>query len=371
MLSGVGGAFIALAVATAPGPTLLVAHATPRLDALVVAALPAPPETVTLKTRMFGTVEVPHQTHLDLRVSCKTCHGPGPVGKIDFTPKAAHDLCRGCHQAEGAGPIGCRDCHAVPNQPDAAAALASQSPEQPVVETPTANPKAASSATAASESSVTPSEAAAVLIEAPGAPRSGAAPVPAFAEDSQGSGAGASPALAAASPGAAVATTPPATPPLAIRRRADDLPFTRSVEVGFITLSEPGQDLVVGPALNVRAQEGRAVFVHTLAFAGGSRRGHTLALLGGGLVTALAEGWNVSAIGVGGLDAAYRTAQMFPALGLRTDLDWAPSGARVFQAFSLSFLFVADLTRPRDEFGERVGGVLYGVTLTGVMRTAR
>jgi hypothetical protein len=358
MLSGVSGAFIALALAIAPGAPLLVANATPRFDALVVAALPPPPENVTLQTRMFGTVDVPHKTHLDLRVSCKSCHGTGPVGKIDFTAKTAHDLCRGCHQTEQAGPTGCRDCHAVPNKPDAAAIAASQSPEAPVVEAPTANPKpAGATPPTSSEDPVTPSVAAPLLAGATDAPRS--------------RGAGETPALAAAAPGVAPATEPQASPPFAVRRRVDDTPFTRSIEVGFITLSESGEDLVVGPALNVKAQEGRAVFVHSLASAGGSRRGHTLALLGGGLVTSVAEGWNVSAMGVGGLDAAYRTTQMFPALGLRVDVDWAARGARVFQAFSLSFLFVADLTRPRDEFGERVGGVLYGVTLTGAMRKAR
>jgi hypothetical protein len=354
MLAAASGLLVALALAASPArPPLLVAHATPRPDALVIAALPPAPEKVTLTTRMFGTVDVPHKTHLELRIKCKSCHGSGPVGKIDFeTPKVAHDACVGCHKAEQAGPTGCRDCHAVPNKPDASAIAASQSPEPPLVDVPTANPRPAAPAAAvvAQPALSTPAanaSASPVVVSLPAPP-----PPPALASES--------------------GAEPLASGPIIARpRRLEDAGFTRSVEVGFITLSESGQGLVVGPALNVKAQDGRAVFVHSLASAGGSKRGHTLALLGGGLVTRVADGWNVSAMGLGGLDAAYRTTQLFPALGLRMDVDWAARGARVFQAFSLSFTFVADVTRPRDEFGERVGGVLYGVTLTGAMRKGR
>jgi hypothetical protein len=354
MLAAASGLLVALALAASPArPPLLVAHATPRPDALVIAALPPAPEKVTLTTRMFGTVDVPHKTHLELRIKCKSCHGSGPVGKIDFeTPKVAHDACVGCHKAEQAGPTGCRDCHAVPNKPDASAIAASQSPEPPLVDVPTANPRPAAPAAAvvAQPALSTPAanaSASPVVVSLPAPP-----PPPALASES--------------------GAEPLASGPIIARpRRLEDAGFTRSVEVGFITLSESGQGLVVGPALNVKAQDGRAVFVHSLASAGGSKRGHTLALLGGGLVTRVADGWNVSAMGLGGLDAAYRTTQLFPALGLRLDVDWAARGARVFQAFSLSFTFVADVTRPRDEFGERVGGVLYGVTLTGAMRKGR
>jgi hypothetical protein len=354
MLAAASGLLVALALAASLArPPLLVAHATPRPDALVIAALPPAPEKVTLTTRMFGTVDVPHKTHLELRIKCKSCHGSGPVGKIDFeTPKVAHDACVGCHKAEQAGPTGCRDCHAVPNKPDASAIAASQSPEPPLVDVPTANPRPAAPAAAvvAQPALSTPAanaSASPVVVSLPAPP-----PPPALASES--------------------GAEPLASGPIIARpRRLEDAGFTRSVEVGFITLSESGQGLVVGPALNVKAQDGRAVFVHSLASAGGSKRGHTLALLGGGLVTRVADGWNVSAMGLGGLDAAYRTTQLFPALGLRMDVDWAARGARVFQAFSLSFTFVADVTRPRDEFGERVGGVLYGVTLTGAMRKGR
>jgi hypothetical protein len=358
MLAASSGVLIALALAASPArPPLLVAHATPRPDALVIAALPPAPENVTLTTRMFGTVDVPHKTHLDLRIKCKSCHGSGPVGKIDFeTPKVAHDACVGCHKAEQAGPTGCRDCHAVPNKPDASAIAASQSPEPPLVDVPTANPRAEVAVTTAAAAGAQPAPASTLGANAVATPVPVSSSLPPPPPP---------PALANESSAA------PSAPIMARPRRLEDAGFTRSVEVGFITLSEPGQGLVVGPALNVKAQDGRAVFVHSLASAGGSKRGHTLALLGGGLVTRVADGWNVSAMGLGGLDAAYRTTQLFPALGLRLDVDWAARGARVFQAFSLSFTFVADVTRPRDEFGERVGGVLYGVTLTGAMRKGR
>jgi hypothetical protein len=155
-------------------------------------------------------------------------------------------------------------------------------------------------------------------------------------------------------------------PPLARRDSRGDVPFTRSFEVGFVTLGESAHAPAIGPTLTVKARRDHVVFFHTVAAAGGSRRGHTLALIGGGMTTRALGGWSASAMAVGGLDADYRTAQMFPALGLRVDVDWTRD-VRAFKAFALSFVAVADVNRPRNQYGERVGGTIYGVTLTGAV----
>jgi hypothetical protein len=331
------GAIVALAMAAPPTAPVLVASAPLQADQVIVAALPPPPESVTLQTRMFGTVDVPHRKHLELRVSCKSCHGPGPVGPIAFTPKAAHDLCRGCHQEKAAGPTGCRECHAVPDKPGSGEVAA-----------------------------------------APAAPASTPPATAVASHASAGTPAGSSNAAAGAASSAGTASTPEAAvtrrrhavsgrsaPPLARRGSRGEEPFTRSFELGFVSLGERGHAPAIGPTLTVKARRDHVVFLHSVATAGG-RRGHTLALIGGGITTRALGGWSASAMAVGGLDAAYRSAQMFPALGLRVDVDWTRD-VRAFKAFTLSFLAVADLTRPRDQYGERVGGTIYGVTLTGAV----
>jgi predicted CXXCH cytochrome family protein len=331
------GVIVALAIAAPQTAPVLVASASLQADQVIVAALPPPPESVTLQTRMFGTVDVPHRKHLELRVSCKSCHGPGTVGEIEFTPKAAHDLCRGCHQEKAAGPTGCRECHAVPDKPGsvevaAAPAAPASTPSATIMASPTSTGTPQGSSDAAARA-------------APGAASTpGATAVP----PSQG------------------AIAERNAPPLARRDSRGDVPFTRSFEVGFVTLGESGHAPALGPTLTVKARRDHVVFFHSIAAAGGSRRGHTLALIGGGMTTRALGGWSGSAMAVGGFDADYRSAQMFPALGLRVDVDWTRD-VRAFKAFSLSFVAVADVTRPRNQYGERVGGTIYGVTLTGAV----
>src|SRR5690242_20384849 len=50
-------------------------------------ALPPPPEVVVRQTRYYGTVTIDHRAHLARRSPCVGCHGPGPVTKLEFTPK--------------------------------------------------------------------------------------------------------------------------------------------------------------------------------------------------------------------------------------------------------------------------------------------
>jgi hypothetical protein len=81
--------------------------------AVLVAALPPPPETVVRETKTYGTITIPHAKHLALRVACRDCHGRGRVRKITFTPRAAHGACRSCHVERQAGPVECRGCHVI------------------------------------------------------------------------------------------------------------------------------------------------------------------------------------------------------------------------------------------------------------------
>jgi len=57
-----------------------------------------------------GQVTLPHLVHAKL-FPCATCHGDGTPGKIDLTKDTAHELCRDCHKAKGAGPTACGGCH--------------------------------------------------------------------------------------------------------------------------------------------------------------------------------------------------------------------------------------------------------------------
>jgi len=93
------------------------------LEFLEEGLAPAPTKVV-LKTSYYGTITLDHQAHLKRRVHCKDCHGPGPVRQIEFTPKLAHDRCRGCHQEIARGPTDCKGCHVKPPEPPAALATA-------------------------------------------------------------------------------------------------------------------------------------------------------------------------------------------------------------------------------------------------------
>jgi hypothetical protein len=85
----------------------------------VAAPVPAPkqapapktdiPDSVTFDASQ-GRVILPHLVHAKL-YPCATCHGEGTPGKINLGKDAAHDLCRDCHKAKGAGPTTCLGCH--------------------------------------------------------------------------------------------------------------------------------------------------------------------------------------------------------------------------------------------------------------------
>lgn len=116
MLPAVSAALLA-ALCAAPAPGGRVAMLDPPDPlALAAQALPPAPGTLVLATRYYGAVTLDHPAHLARKIHCKACHGPGPVRKIAFTPKVAHERCRDCHVAEQRGPTECRGCHAAAPQ---------------------------------------------------------------------------------------------------------------------------------------------------------------------------------------------------------------------------------------------------------------
>jgi len=100
-----------LYAAIVPRDSLLGAIPVEQLEDVLLGALPPPPTTVVRQTRYYGTVTVDHRAHLARRARCKTCHGPGQVSKLDFTPRVAHERCIGCHQEQAKGPTKCQGCH--------------------------------------------------------------------------------------------------------------------------------------------------------------------------------------------------------------------------------------------------------------------
>lgn len=101
------------------------------LEELARAALAVPPWTVVRETRYYGTVTVDHRAHLKRRASCRGCHGPGPVSKIEFTPKEAHARCVGCHQEVAKGPTACQGCHVKSEPPPVRVVTAPPRPPPP------------------------------------------------------------------------------------------------------------------------------------------------------------------------------------------------------------------------------------------------
>jgi len=67
------------------------------------------PDTVTLNAKN-GNVAFNHKAH-SAAGDCKSCHGEGTPAKLTLGKEAAHKLCKDCHQAKGAGPTKCGECH--------------------------------------------------------------------------------------------------------------------------------------------------------------------------------------------------------------------------------------------------------------------
>ncbi|HTN50937.1 MAG TPA: cytochrome c3 family protein [Anaeromyxobacter sp.] len=299
-------------------PDALVQAAPP--GDLLFNALPTAPAKVHLQTKYYGVVEFDHPAHLARKIHCATCHGSQPVGKIDFTPRIAHERCSGCHQKEGKGPTSCRGCHVLP--PPAAPITAQAGTPAPAAPGPT--PAAAPSV-------------------APGAP--GATP--------------------AAPPGAEAGEGEPAGPPqvlgeapLEIEQPAPPPPFRRFVELG----AAAGDG--AGLAVQVSANIGRVLMNYSVHAMSGSID-RTVGLIGAGKSWPLTPRMELVALGVGGFDAVGGVAvSMFPALGGRLGIDWVPPGRWSLHA---SVTGIADLYH-REVFGRETGGGTVFLTIATGMR---
>ncbi|GEJ57090.1 cytochrome c3 family protein [Anaeromyxobacter diazotrophicus] len=297
-----------------------------------LAALAPPPEKVVRTTRSFGTVTIDHRAHLARKAHCADCHGKGPVTKIEFTPRVAHDRCIGCHREQQRGPMACRQCHEV-KPPPAPAMMQAKAEPPPQAAAPTAGAPA--------------SPAAAAPALAAAAPATSGVAAPAASGVAAPAASGAAPPAAA---GALIARSTPADLDSPVDR---DRRFTRILSAGFAGSSGAGQGASGGPAFYFTArQDGYLLSVSV------ETPGRTLGLLGGGTVIPLRPRFNAIVLGVGGFDAAQRPSlNMMPALGGRVGVEWLGNRSTV----GLTLTGLSDLTRPSDGAGGSVGGFTLSV----------
>lgn len=137
-----------VAALVVPRDALLGAIPADHLGEVLLQALPSPPTIIVRETRYYGTVTIDHRAHLARRAKCKTCHGPGPVSKLEYTPKVAHARCVGCHQEQAKGPTACQGCH-VKTAPKPVQLVAAAPALAPPPAPPPPNPKHVAAALAA------------------------------------------------------------------------------------------------------------------------------------------------------------------------------------------------------------------------------
>lgn len=343
------GALLALALAASPQdpvvaagrpPSAAVLGAIPPASSVMLGVLPPPPGKVVLETKTYGTVTVDHGAHLARRTACRSCHGDGPVSKIAFTPRQAHDTCRACHADMQRGPTDCRGCHVLPPKPAGVTAAAATSPAE-------AGMKAAASAPPGGSSEPLPTRMASLPAHA----------APAVAQVTSGAG-----------PGSLAGLPPPPPPPSYVGDLEEEpegelLPFRRTVEAGMIFLRGPDQSAEIGPSLRLTSRYGRAVMVHSLESAGGFRGGRTMLMIGGGVIMPVRPRLSLLVVGIGGVDSIGSDVWLLPAAGVRAGLQWARL-LPYLDTLSASVSGVSDLMRRRDAFGEEVGGVTFSLTLS-------
>lgn len=329
-------------------PAAAVVGAIPPATSVMMGALPPPPTKVVLETKTYGTVTVDHAAHLARRTACRSCHGDGPVSKIGFTARQAHDTCRACHVDMQRGPTDCRGCHVLP--PTVTAAAPAEPPP------------------------------AATALPAPPPPASAGAPVTATSRGAAATGGAITPsasapaaALADPAPGArpsgpATASLPAPPPPPYLGEVEEDpdgelVPFRQTVEIGMIVLGGSEQSAGVGPSFRLVSRDGRAVMMHSLESSGGLRTGRTMLMIGGGAVLPLQPRLALLVVGLGGMDAAGTDLWLLPAAGVRVGLQWTRALPYV-DTLSASVSGISDLVRRRDAFGAKVGDLTFSFTLS-------
>jgi hypothetical protein len=282
----------------------LLAYADPvRLSPdLVEQALPPPPQIVKRETGYYGTVSIDHRAHLARRAGCKTCHGPGPVTKIEFTPRLAHDRCVGCHQTAQRGPTDCTGCHV---KREAETQLASA----------TAGPKGAG---------------------APGSP----APAP-VAEPSAAEGSISAPAPA-------------------VQEVLASAQMVRRLDVGLAAGS------AIGASLGFSFASESFLLEQGIDRLSGADDVRTFVTFGAGIARSLRRDLQLVALGLGGLDAVAKPASgLMPALGGRVAVEWTPPRSWVVQTLRFSLSGVVDVAN-RQALGRDLGGThVYATLSTG------
>ncbi len=287
-----------------------VAALHPASDTLLLQVLPPPPDTVVLDTRYFGTVTIDHRAHLARRAPCRSCHGAGPVSKIRFTPRIAHQRCLGCHEDLARGPAACAGCHVKPPPPSEP--LVAESGEPPGIAQGAPTARGAQEAPAGGTAALVPSGAARPPARAPAS----AKPAPAPARS-----------------------------------------FGRVVEIGL----SAGAGFV-GPSLRVSSRVDRIVITHDLGRIGPESEARTLALMGAGVAVPLRWRWEVVAVAMGGLDAVERPLMVvLPAVGASFGIGWLPR-FRGLESVHLSATGTVDLWE-RRAYGLRAGGPSFFTTL--------
>lgn len=330
-------------------PASAMAGAIPPASSVVMGALPTPPGKVVLETKTYGTVTVDHAAHLARRTACRSCHGDGAVSKIGFTPRQAHETCRGCHADMKRGPVDCRGCHVLPQKPVEVSAA------EPPPAAPAATPSTLPSHAAGSGASPPRGAGAAAAAQ----PSPAGAPLVAQVPVAPG------PAAPVPSPSASL---PPPPPPPPYQEDLDEpdgelQPFRQAVEVGMIALGGPDQSLGFGPSFRLVSRHGRAVMMHSIETSGGFRTGRTMLLVGGGALLPVRSRLGLLVVGMGGMDAAGTDVWLLPAAGVRVALQWIRPVPHL-DTLSASFATVSDLVRRRNAFGEREGDVTFSFSVS-------
>ncbi|WP_242343185.1 cytochrome c3 family protein [Anaeromyxobacter terrae] len=294
-------------------------------------ALPPAPQQIALQTRSYGTVTVDHPAHLARRAHCVSCHGEGPIQKIEFTPRLAHERCRGCHKEQQAGPLTCRGCHVLP-APAEKPLLAQNVAETPPLQIARAGAAPADATTpssAATASSLAATRGGAVDSGRPGPPRASAT------------------SLTTVAAGESVPSSPAG------------VPLRRVLEVGFAG----GTGL--GPAVRLLSRQEHMVLSHSFDRVGGSRA-RSLGLLGVGKGFPVHDGVEVVALGLGGFDIVESpTATLLPAAGARIGVIWSVR-QRFVETIDVSITGVADLTRSHALGQEVGGGTVFATIAAGI-----
>jgi hypothetical protein len=326
--SSVGILLAAALAGNPPGLGNVVQQALPddAISDTAVQALPPPPQVVVRET-YYGNITIDHAAHLRRRSPCVSCHGPGRVSKLEFTPKLAHERCVGCHKEQALGPVRCTGCH-VKQEPGPALATGIEIIGQ-------GGAGAATPATAAPKVAsvhVAPAAAEGAAVEQGGA---------------LAAGEGAPPATRPA-PAEGLPRVPWAP--------ADRRTLARVLQLGWSVGTG------AGPSLRMSSRTEGIAIVHAFDRVVGAHRSRTIGLLGFGIARPLRGPWRIEAVGLGGFDLVDepRTAWM-PALGARAGLEWSTRG-KVLENLQVSVTGVVDVSR---HGGGEAGRTLFATVSTG------